>query len=779
MVAEAASGRIVLWNPGAEALFGYSAEEALSLSTDQLVPESLRGAHAAGRQRYAATGGRFRHADDVFEFPARTRSGAHVEIEFSLSPCLTHRTGQYVLAVIRDVTERRQAEQRLAASEARFKALVQKAMDLIMVLEASGILRYASPAVTQLLGYRPEELVGSSVASLLHPADAALVVEALGRMVAGQSQSRIEFRARHADGSWRTLEVVGSNHVDAPEVEGIVINARDVTERRQADELLRRQNAYLAALHETTLALLNRLDLKDLLTAIIARAASLLQTEHGYIYLVEPNGESMSAVAGTGYFRERLGTRIRYGEGAGGRVWQTGETLLVADYASWDGRVPGPSRDTLHALLAIPLRSEARVVGVIGLCMVEPGRQFTETEATFLSQFAELASLAYGNARLYTAAQQEIDRRERVEQEREQLLARERAARAEAEALIEIARRISCSVELEQVLQTVAEAALGLVQADLAQVGQSEGEGLRIVALAGNRTEHFRGMLVPRGVGLAGQVLRTGDACQAFDFAADRAFVRGPELDAAAVAEGVVSVLALPIRHATTVVGTLLVMSRQPRTFQPQEIALLERLSLQAAVAIDNAQARERLARLAYRDELTGLDNRRTFDERLTQEILRSRRYAYTCSLLVIDVDHFKRVNDSYGHQAGDIALRRLAGLIESQIRASDRAARYGGEEFAVILPQTDSRAARPIADRIRELIESTPVESGADVLSITVSIGIAAYPGSGKTAAELFASADRALYRAKQSGRNQVHSEREADDTPVFGPNADTLLDP
>jgi diguanylate cyclase (GGDEF)-like protein len=167
----------------------------------------------------------------------------------------------------------------------------------------------------------------------------------------------------------------------------------------------------------------------------------------------------------------------------------------------------------------------------------------------------------------------------------------------------------------------------------------------------------------------------------------------------------------------------------------------------------------EALQELSVRDQLTGLFNHREFYRLLGEELARSLRYGHRLSLLMLDIDYFKRVNDSYGHLAGDQVLRRLPELIRRQLRVNDLPCRYGGEEFGVILPETGAEQALEVAERIRNGIAGIPIElPDGGSLRVTVSLGVATFSdGGGQSAESLVSAADLALYQAKRSGRNRV----------------------
>jgi len=163
------------------------------------------------------------------------------------------------------------------------------------------------------------------------------------------------------------------------------------------------------------------------------------------------------------------------------------------------------------------------------------------------------------------------------------------------------------------------------------------------------------------------------------------------------------------------------------------------------------------LQELAYYDPLTDLPNRRFFFEHANLIFEEAKRYKKPLSLLVMDIDHFKKINDTYGHDVGDVVLKTFAGVLRGIVRQSDICARFGGEEFVVLLPNTDLEGAKVLAERIRTAVAKNPVEHGSIVIVFTVSVGISQYRKSMQNIDELIKEADIALYRAKEGGRNRV----------------------
>jgi diguanylate cyclase (GGDEF)-like protein len=200
-------------------------------------------------------------------------------------------------------------------------------------------------------------------------------------------------------------------------------------------------------------------------------------------------------------------------------------------------------------------------------------------------------------------------------------------------------------------------------------------------------------------------------------------------------------------------------IARRGAPFTREEEELLEYLAGQAVVSIENASLHETVERQAVTDALTGLANLRAFTSILDRELERSRRFDTPLGLVMLDLDDFKQVNDSYGHQQGDEVLAQVAGVLRTLSRHLDAPARYGGEELAMVLPQTDAEGAMLLAERMREAVEGlqVPRVRGGGSLSVTASFGVASVPDTAADRDSLIAAADAALYQAKRAGKNRV----------------------
>jgi two-component system cell cycle response regulator len=216
--------------------------------------------------------------------------------------------------------------------------------------------------------------------------------------------------------------------------------------------------------------------------------------------------------------------------------------------------------------------------------------------------------------------------------------------------------------------------------------------------------------------------------------------------------------VAVVIRADERLFGVLALYGRvEAPGFTDAEVELLADFARQTGVAIDNVLLHEEANRLAIRDAVTGIWNRRYFDIVIEPELERSSRFRHPMGLIMLDLDDFKAVNDTYGHPAGDDLLMQVAHLVNSQVREVDTVARYGGEEFVVILPETDLDGALVAAEKIRVAVADYAFHVAGVQLEVTASLGVAAYPVSGETAATLVLNADRALYEAKRLGKNRV----------------------
>jgi diguanylate cyclase (GGDEF)-like protein len=281
---------------------------------------------------------------------------------------------------------------------------------------------------------------------------------------------------------------------------------------------------------------------------------------------------------------------------------------------------------------------------------------------------------------------------------------------------------------------------------------------LRVAVQRGHMVDLIGGVHFDHGAGFSGWVAKQKKPVLLTELH------RGRRLDNAVVG----CFMSVPLIVQGELIGVLNLSHAKPKTFDKDHLRLLSLMAGQAAATIQRLLLYEEMRRLAITDDLTNIYNRRHFLERLQNEIDRARRYEVPFSVLFLDIDNFKELNDSFGHQVGDRILAELGSILKYWARSSDIVARYGGEEFTVLLPMTDKPRALIAAERLRRNIQRHVFYRRK---KLTVSVGVAGFPEDGDTVEQLLGRVDEALYMAKKTGRNRACAFREA--AAVGGPAA------
>jgi len=337
--------------------------------------------------------------------------------------------------------------------------------------------------------------------------------------------------------------------------------------------------------------------------------------------------------------------------------------------------------------------------------------------------------------------------------------------RAHVAALVAAIDRIGKALDATRLCDTIVNEMTRLVGAEQGSLMMLDDEqrALVIKAITGVNRKVVEQIRIRPGDGIAGKVFATGTPLVVADLETDGRVQREkrPRYKTKAF-------VSLPMKLDDRTIGVLNLADKiSGGAFGEEEVTLISTLATCASVAIERAeflQQTEALKRISITDALTGFLNRRYFHERLIEEIERSKRHNTALSLAIMDLDDFKLLNDTYGHQAGDEALKAIARCVHGSIRTIDVAARYGGEEFTLILPQTNKPEARQIAQRICEEVAAMAIShqllEGFEQL--TISIGLATYPDDADTPEGLIRCADTALYTAKDQGKNRVVAYKE-----------------
>jgi len=322
--------------------------------------------------------------------------------------------------------------------------------------------------------------------------------------------------------------------------------------------------------------------------------------------------------------------------------------------------------------------------------------------------------------------------------------------------LFEIGKVIGQDLDPGQLLSRISELICALLDADACSVMLLDPGRDRLLARAsyGLRSERVHRLSFKVGEGVAGWVVAHGEPALIDDVAHDPRFVVLDEKPADQSAKTpIVSMVCVPLVARSERVGVVAVTSSRRAAFGGHHVELLRFIATTIALDVENV----RLHRVAVTDVLTGAYNREFLQQRLPGEIEAAAARGQPLSLAMVDVDHFKHVNDCYGHDVGDDVLAEVARRLRSAIRGGDLLVRYGGEEFLVVLPSADAGRAWEVGERMRHRVQVRPIDAGSHALTVQVSVGVAQHRADDAEPADLIRRADHALYTAKGRGRNRV----------------------
>jgi diguanylate cyclase (GGDEF)-like protein len=469
---------------------------------------------------------------------------------------------------------------------------------------------------------------------------------------------------------------------------------------------------------------------------IVEETGKIIDYHNARVYLIEPPDRVVPIA-----FEGRIGAYeqvdmallgCRLGEGFTGWVAQHGEPIVVND-ANTDPRgatIEGTD-EIDESMLVVPMRHDDVTIGVITLSKLGLDG-FGPDDLRLLTILADQAAIAVGSARLLTRTQD---------------------LAGELRRLLDMSADLSGSLDPHQVADLMAghlARAMNVEECVISYWAKSAGRVESLGYFPPHRLQEIEPFFEVSGYPETLRVLERQET-----IIVD---ITDPEADPAEVAlmrrDGNTILAMLPLVAKGQSIGLIELASNGSVTFSDERLALARTMANEAAMALENARLYEEARKLADRDPLTGFYNHRFLHERLGEEVVRTQRARRTMSVLMLDVDDFKLVNDTFGHLFGDRVLTWTAELIRSTLRASDIPARYGGDEFAIILPETDAEEARRAADRIIEAFrEQAFVGEQRGPVPIGASIGVATFPADGRTATELIAAADAALYRVKRDG--------------------------
>jgi len=410
----------------------------------------------------------------------------------------------------------------------------------------------------------------------------------------------------------------------------------------------------------------------------------------------------------------------------------------------------------LPSELWVPLVMRDEVIGLLTLGLKDGKQPFGDFDLYFLQQIAAQAAVSLKTCRLYERRRQEKEDLDKTLQN--------------LSLLYGIGKAMNYISDLKKLLQYILNQAIDIVSAEKGSLMlyDMETDLLNIRVLAGLKDTEYQDMVnnneikcrsFKPGEGIAGRVYLDSQPMIVNNIREDDLFI---ESDSSFVR----SIACIPMVVYDDAIGVINVTNKKKgQEFTDQDIKMLKAVADQAAVAVNKAQ----LWDMAVTDSLTGLYLRRYFMVKLQEEIHRAERYKKVLSVIMIDLDRFKNINDTYGHDAGDRALVSISHFLKKNIRDLDAISRYGGEEFVMLLPDADKDGAFGLAERLREELAAIKLDN---LPPITVSLGIATFPTDGTTVEDLIQKADAAMYAAKRAGRNtsvkyteHLQSNRDQDD--------------
>lgn len=322
----------------------------------------------------------------------------------------------------------------------------------------------------------------------------------------------------------------------------------------------------------------------------------------------------------------------------------------------------------------------------------------------------------------------------------------------------EVGKTLASTLDLQKILQTIMEKISDFLQPDtwsLLMIDENTQELYFEIAI-GAGANKLKDIRLKVGDGIAGWVAANGEPVLVEDVRKDERF--NSRIDELTQVE-TRSVVCVPIKGREKVLGVIELINCLGReSFRPEDIPILKNLADYAAIALENARYVQRIHELTITDDCTALYNARHLHFVLDAEIYRSNRYNYEFSVIFIDLDHFKQVNDTYGHLVGSKLLWMIGDLIKGHLRLIDYAFRYGGDEFVVLLPQTSKENALMVVRRVKDLLNSSTffTDEGLNI-KVTASFGLASFPSDARTRKEILRMADEAMYLVKNTTRNNI----------------------
>ena len=561
--------RVLEWNPGAEALFGYSAQEAIGRDLDDLIaaPEPEMYAQAVDLTEEAFAG---RSVPPIETIRFR-KDGTPVHVIVAGSPIVIGDELVGTVAVYTDISEHKRITEELRQVSEFSRGIVENMGEGVVVQDADGFFTFLNPATAVMLGYGLEELIGQHWRDYVPPDQQPIVQAADERRKRGKAdQYEVELQRR--DGTRVPVLISASPLFDreSGHFEGTVAVFTDISQRLESEKKLARYARGMAALYETMIEITRQTDMEALLQAIVQRAVELAEARSSGIFFVKPSGDEIEFAVGHNLPRDYVGTSHRLGEGLSGRVAQSGEPLMVTDYVHWEGRLETYREDPIQRILGVPLKVGQRVIGVLSVADDSRADPFDEDTIRLLRLLADQAAIAIENARLYEETRRQAEHMATINR---------------------VGLAISAALDVSEVLNTLYEMISHVTDVQVLCVAlyDEATDQISFPLLAGPADQ---GPIEPRNLdeqsGLTGHVIRTKEPLYLPDLG-----VVPEDAPCACASIGdrrLRSYLGVPLTVRERVIGVLSIQSCEPHAYSEADIDLLVTTSIQASIAIEKAR---------------------------------------------------------------------------------------------------------------------------------------------------------------------------------------------
>lgn len=642
--------------------------------------------------------------------------------------------------VLRDVSQQRELEETFKNQAEQLTHVIDHVPAALLYVTLDERVIFFNHAFVRWIEQPAESLKGRLAQDIL-PEQAYLRISHYFQLARAGERISFDTILENSDDS------VGYVHIDMvphknenKRVIAVLILAQDFTDRHNMAQAERQQRAWAEALRQTVAALNSTLDYDEVLDIILDRIAVVLPHDAANIVLVDPQeGIQIWRERGYGRYSRKETLSISLQAIAAFPNWQkmvaTARPMAIPNTESDPDWQHIPELKWVRSYAGAPICVGNRVIGFLSLDSATPGF-FTQTHAEHLMSFANEAAVAIEKARLYA------DVRQRAEQ---------------MASINRIANAITAGLDLDKVMGAILEQCQQVLPLDVFYIALYNQEANMIDLPLFFDLGEVRSMparSLAENPGLTGYIIQNRETVYIPDVLDSKIPSPVPVIHLGGVSSR--CYLGVPLILRDRVIGVISIQTYYPSAYTPDQIRLLEVIGTQAAIALENARLYAEAQYMAITDSLTGLYNRRYLMEQASVLVEEANQTSSDLSLILLDGDLFKRVNDTYGHLAGDQALKTIAQTCQQFLKLGQVVGRYGGEEFCILLPGLDVQAAIAVAENICRALPETEITMRGRSFSISASFGIAQHlPGD--TLEQTLSRADEALYRAKTGGRNQI----------------------